>query len=510
MKKLLALLILVALVFNSCTEKKEEQKEQKTEKKEKEKTAFRYQENWESIRSKYEIPEWFRDAKFGIFINWGPYSVPAFSSEKYSKGIYSEKWQKGGMYPSIYHRIHYGEPEEFGYKDLVPLFKAENFDAASWAKLFKKAQAKYVVHVADYHDGFAMYNAKHTRWNVANMGPKIDVMREVKNAVTAEGLKFGVSSHYALNRVFYNKSNPDWDVNNPEYYDLYWKPEDPKSKPSQEFLDHWWDRTIDVIDQYEPDLLWFDFGFDKPGFESVHKKILAYYYNKGLDWDKGVVFQDKNMKNHSFPEDLITLDIERGRMDDIYKYPWQTDTSVGVISWGYINNEKYKTSDYLIDELIDIVSKNGCLLLNVGPKADGTIPDEAKTILEEMGSWLTVNDEAIFNTRPWKIFGEGPTKVSKGHHSEKNNKESGFEDIRFTTKDDILYATSLGWADNGVFNIKSLAKGNEYESREIASIQFISGANKIDWKQTEKGLQINVEGKKPCEAAFSFKIEFKK
>ncbi|SDW30292.1 alpha-L-fucosidase [Lutibacter oricola] len=502
MKKFLALAIIAVVGFNSCAEKKEQKKEVET--------AFRYQEDWESIRSGYKVPEWFKDAKFGIFLHWGPYAVPAYSSEKYPKGIYQKSWNKGGMNPWSHHREHHGDPSVFGYKDLIPKFKAENFDAKEWASLFKKSGARYVVPVAEHHDGFAMYKSNVTRWNVVNMGPKKDVMQMLSDACKTEGMKFGVSSHFALNRQYYNHADPSWDVNDPQYQDLYWKKIERNSLPSKEFLDLWWNRTTDIIDNYEPDLLWFDFGLDKPGFEPMHKKILAYYYNKGLDWDKGVVFQDKNMKGKSFPEDLITLDIERGRMDGIYKYPWQTDTSIGKISWGYIKDEEYKTSNYLLDELIDIVSKNGCLLLNIGPKADGTIPDEAKTILEEMGSWLTVNDEAIFNTRPWKIFGEGPTKVSKGHHSEKNNKESGFEDIRFTTKGDILYATSLGWPKDGVFTIKSLAKGNEYETREIASIKFISGNNKIDWKQLEKGLQIKVEGEQPCEAAFAFKIEFKK
>ncbi|GAA3615295.1 alpha-L-fucosidase [Flavivirga amylovorans] len=502
MKKSIIQVIVLLLVLSSCN--KGIKKESSTSPE-----AFRYEDNWESIRSKYEVPEWFRDAKFGIFINWGPYAVPAYSSEKYGKGIYSPKWQRGGEYPYTYHKEHYGDASKFGYKDLVPLFKAENFDVKSWGDLFKKSHAKYVVHVADYHDGFAMYNANHTRWNVANMGPKKDIMKMVAEECKSLGLKFGVSSHFALNRQYYSRSNPDWDTNDPNYYDLYGEPIKKGDLPTQKFLNHWWDRTTDVIDQYEPDLLWFDFGLDKPGFESVHKKILAYYYNKGLDWDKEVVFQDKNMKNESFPEDLIVLDIERGRMDGIFKYPWQTDTSVGKISWGHIKNEQYKSVNYLLDELIDIVSKNGCLLLNIGPKADGTIPQESEDILTNMGKWLSVNGEAIFETRPWKIYGEGPTKVSKGHHSEKENKLATAKDIRFTTKENYLYATALNWSEDGTYTIKSLAKNNPYDSRNIESVEFISGTNNIIWEQTSEGLAIKVEGNKPCEAAYVFKIQLK-
>ncbi|MDF7824172.1 alpha-L-fucosidase [Pontiellaceae bacterium B12227] len=469
---------------------------------------FRYEPDWDSIRSRYQVPEWFRDAKFGIFLHWGPYAVPAYMSEKYPPGIYSKGWTKGGMNAYSYHREHYGEPSEFGYKDFIPMFKAEKFDAAEWAKLFKQSGARYVVPVAEHHDGFAMYASKHTRWNVQDMGPKKDVMRMLSDAVRAEGMKFGVSSHFALNRSYYGTKDPSWDTNDPQYRDLYWEPVEKNSKPSQEFLDLWWNRTTDIIDSYEPDLLWFDYGLDKPGWEPVHKKILAYYYNKGLDWDKGVVFQDKNMKYHCFPEDLIVLDIERGRMSDIYKYPWQTDTSVGKISWGYIRDEQYKTPDYLLDELIDIVSKNGCLLLNIGPKADGTIPEEAKEILVAMGQWMATNGEAVFDTRPWKIYGEGPTKVSKGHHSEKHNKDAGAEDFRFTTKDGALYAIALGWPENGKFNVEAFAKKNPYESRKIKAVQFISGKNKLKWKQKSKGLELSVKGDKPCEAAYVFKITY--
>ena len=397
----------------------------------------------------------------------------------------------------------------FGYKDLIPLFKAEKFDAAEWAALFKQAGARYVVPVAEHHDGYAMYASKHTRWNVADTGPKKDTMRMLADACRAEGMKFGASSHFALNRLYYGKNDPKWDTNDPQYKDLYWEPVEKDSEPSREFLDLWWSRTTDIIDQYEPDLLWFDFGLDKPGFESVHKKILAYYYNKGLEWNKGVVFQDKNMRYHRFPEEIIVLDIERGRMSDIHPRPWQTDTSIGKISWGYIDQEEYKTPDYLLDELIDIVSKNGCLLLNIGPKADGTIPDEAKNILTEMGAWLQFNGEAIFDTRPWKIYGEGPTKVSTGHHSEKENMDHVAADIRFTAKGDTLYALSLAWPKNGVFTVKSLATGNSHESRAIKSVEFISGSNRIQWKQRKEGLVIRTQGRKPCEAAYAFRIQFK-
>ena len=354
-----------------------------------------------------------------------------------------------------------------------------------------------------------MYNSKHTRWNVVNMGPNKDTMRMLADATRAAGLKFGASSHFATARGFYSKKDPTFDTNNPEFQDLYMKPIEKGSLPSREFLDLWWNRTTDIIDQYEPDLLWFDFGIDKPGYEEMHPKILAYYYNKVLEWNKEVVFQDKNMKNESFPEDLIVLDIERGVMDDIRELPWQTDTATAKNAWSYIEGVEFKTSNSLLHDLVDIVSKNGCLLLNVGPKSDGTIPDEETNILKEMGKWLKLNGDAIYGTRPWKIYGEGPTEVVAGHYAESENKSYVAADIRFTIKGDVLYATSLGWPDDGVFTIRSLAKGNPHDARTIKSVGLVSGNTTLRWMQTDEGLVIQTNGNKPCEAAYVFRIRFK-
>lgn len=473
-------------------------------------SGYRYEANWESIRTHYKVPEWFRDAKFGIFIHWGPYAVPAYMSEKYPPAIYKKSWIKGGMNPWSYHREKYGEPSEFGYKDFIPMFKAEKFDAQEWAQLFKNSGARYVVPVAEHHDGFAMYKSAYTRWNAAEMGPKRDILGELSVEIRKMGMKFGASSHFALNWQYYNKDSSNWDTNNPEYADLYGKRkhEEDRDKPSQEFLDLWWNRTTDIIDNYKPDILWFDFCLDRPAFSVLRPKILAYYYNKGLDWNKEVVFQDKNMNYQAFPEDLIVLDIERGRMDEIFKFPWQTDTSVGDISWGFIRNETYKSPDYLTDELIDIVSKNGCLLLNIGPKADGTIPDEARNILLNMGDWLKINGEAIYSTRPWKIYGEGPTLTSKGHHSEKANKAGTFADFRFTTKDGALYIIGLSWAENGKFLVKSLATGNNFDNRRIERVTYLGGQSTLNWQQTKDGLALNLEFCPTDKYAYVFKVEF--
>ncbi|QEG24317.1 alpha-L-fucosidase [Mariniblastus fucicola] len=477
---------------------------------------FRFEADWDSIRSRYECPEWFRDAKFGIFVFWGPASVPQVGNDKYGRWMYGQKrYVTKGVDCRAYHESHFGHQSKFGYKDFFPHFKMEKFDPKSWVSLFEDSGAKYIVPVAEMHDGYAMYASKHTRWNVVDVGPKRDVMRLLVDEARKKDLKVGLSSHFAWNREFYPKWDPTFDTNDPEFQDLYGKPVDPKDPPTQEFLDHWWDRTTDIVDKYQPDILWFDFGLDKPGFEPVHKKIMAYYYNKGLEWNKPVVFQDKNMRMESFPEDLMVLDIERGRRSEASEHPWQTDTAVGKISWTWIINENYKSSDFLIDELVDIVSKNGNLLLSIGPKPDGTIGDREAAILRDFGAWLKLNGEAIYGTRPWKTYGEGPAKFAEGetrfknkHHTEYTDVESVTADIRFTAKGDVLYATSLAWPEDNTFRIKSLCIGNPYESRAVASVDFLSGTNKIEWKQTKEALVIETEGEKPCEAAYSFRIRF--
>jgi len=479
------------------------------------KDEFRYQPDWDSIRGRYQCPQWFRDAKFGIFVFWGPASVPQVGNDKYGAWMYAKNYVPAGVNVRKYHQTHFGHQSKFGYKDFFPRFTMEKFDPEKWTALFVESGARYIVPVAEMHDGYAMYASKHTRWNVVDVGPKRDVMRQLVDAAREKNLKVGLSSHFALNRQFYPKWDPTFDTNDPQYQDLYWKPVDKEAAPTQQFLDHWWDRTTDIVDSYQPDILWFDFGLDKPGFEPVHKKIMAYYYNKGLEWDKEVVLQNKNMKNESFPEDLMVLDIERGRQSETSERPWQTDTAVGKISWTWIINENYKTSNFLIDELVDIVSKNGNLLLSVGPKPDGTIGDKESAILKEFGAWLKLNGEAIYGTRPWKIYGEGPSKFAQGetkfkhkHHTEYDDVESVAADIRFTASGDVLYATSLAWPDDGVFKITSLRSNNPHESRAIASVDFVSGTESIEWTQDDEALVIQTQKNKPCEAAYVFRIRF--
>ena len=479
----------------------------------------KYEPTWESL-AQYKVPEWYSDAKFGIFIHWGVYSVPAYKSEWYPRLMYMDTanfsatlklMSEGPHEIYTYHKEKYGDQKDFGYKDFVPMFKAEKFDPAAWISLFKKAGAKYVIPVADHHDGFAMYASKTTRWNSKDMGPKRDVLGELFKEGRKQGLIMGASSHYAFNWSFFNKKD-HFDTVDPAYADLYSsKGKDLNEPVSEEFKQQWWDRTVDVIDNYEPDILWFDFYWDSPEWKEYHPKLAAYYYNKGLERNIDVVIQDKNHKYQSFPEGTIVYDLERGKMAGIKDNTWQTDTSIGKNSWGHVNNWESKDANTLVDDLIDIVSKNGTLLLNVGPKADGTIPLDQEEILMEIGEWLDVNGEAIYGTRCWKTFGEGPTESQEGYFSE-TKKQDAFvpEDIRFTTKNGKLYAIVMDLPEDRSSTIKSLAFGSEYCNWDVVNVRMLGSEEKIEWKQSTKELTLNFPKELPCKFAYTFEIDFGK
>lgn len=460
-------------------------------------TESGYEPNWESLK-RYRVPAWYEDAKFGIFLHWGVYSVAAFGtgSEWYPHWMYRK-----GSPDYEHHKATWGDPSEFGYKDFIPLFKAENWDPDAWAELFEKAGARYVVPVTDYHDGFAMYDSSHTRWSVAQMGPKRDTAGELAEAVRKRGMRFGNSSHLAFNWHFFPKDD-DLDTRDPEAVGLYAEDHAQGECPNQAFIDLWYAKTVDIIDKYRPDVFWFDFGFNRPEFEEARKRLAAYYYNKAMEWGKGVAL---NYKMEAFPDGAAVLDIERGKLDDIRELFWQTDTSVSRKSWGYIENDDLKSVSDLVGDLVDIVSKNGCLLLNVGPRADGTISQEVQDILLGIGEWLQVNGEAIYDTRPWRIFGEGPTEVHTGDMTDNRNESFTAQDIRFTTKGDALYATCLAWPEEGNVDIASLGKAS-LSGIEIADVAMLGTSESLEWHQDEGHLRIAAPSEKPCGHAFVYKI----
>jgi alpha-L-fucosidase len=349
-----------------------------------------------------------------------------------------------------------------------------------------------------------MYASDLTDWCAAKMGPKRDVVGELAAAVRKQGLHFGASSHRAEHWWFFNGGTTfDSDVNDPRYAGLYGPAQSDKVQPNHAYLDNWLARISEIVDKYHPEIVWFDWWIEQPAFKPYLQKFGAFYYNRGAEWKRAVAI---NYKNQAFPERAAVLDIERGQLDTLRPIFWQTDTSVGEKSWGYIKDEKFRTPESLIDELVDIVSKNGCLLLNIGPKPDGTIPDEVQQILLNMGKWLAVNAEAIYATRPWKVYGEGPTKVVGG--SFKDTATSGYraQDIRFTAKGDTLYAIALAWPEDGKLSIKSLAAGSELTKREIKTVQMLGSKAPVKWTRSAEGLMVELPNEKPGDYPVALKI----
>lgn len=446
---------------------------------------------WESLR-KHKIPEWFKDAKFGIYTHWGVYSVPAFGTEWYPRNMYRE-----GDGVHKHHVAKYGDPSRFGYKDFIPMFKAEKFDADEWAQLFAKAGAKFAGPVAEHHDGFSMWESNVNRWNVGDMGPKRDITGELVRALRKRNIKIITSFHHAFNVQGYYPVKEGWDTANPQYGDLYGKFKDPK-----EAYGRWLAKIKEVIDKYQPDQLWFDFGLAKVPDE-YKRSMAAYYYNKEAEWKKQVIITRKG--NH-LPEGVGVLDIERGKMGKPAEHLWQTDDSVAVNSWGYVRNLHLKPAAELIHELIDIVSKNGVLLLNVAPMSDGTIPDDQKQLLLEMGHWLQVNGEAIYGTRPWLVHGEGPKLYDRGRGFGGPAAEFKAKDIRYTSKGNTLFAICLGWPENGKLTVKSLAKPPEQKSNKIKSVKLLGHKGCLKWTRNENELTVTLPKKKPCKHAYVLKI----
>jgi alpha-L-fucosidase len=462
--------------------------------------------SWDSLET-YQVPQWYQDAKFGIFIHWGVYSVPAFDSEWYPRNMYQKDE------PAFKHHVEtFGPQFTFGYKNFIPRFTAAKFDANQWADLFRQAGAKFVVPVAEHHDGFPMYDCSFTDYSAAKMGPKQDIVGELAAAVRKQGMHFGASSHRAEHWWFYDGGMQfDSDVQDPRNLGLY-GPAQPKrlpgadhdNDPNEAYLNDWLARSTEIVDKYQPDLVWFDWWIEEPAFVPYLQKFAAFYYNRGAQWKKGVVI---NYKNKAFPERAAVLDIERGQLQELRPLFWQTDTSISVKSWGYIENDQFKTADSIVDQLVDISSKNGALLLNIGPRPDGTIPEQAQAILLDIGKWLAVNGESIYGTRPWKVFGEGPTQVAGGSFKDTATKPFTGEDIRFTTRGNTLYAIALAWPENGKLVVKSLAAGSPNAVREIKTVQLLGYQGKLKFVRGADGLSVDLPAQKPNDYAYAFKIE---
>jgi alpha-L-fucosidase len=482
----------------------------------------RYEETWESLARHNEQPDWFQDAKLGIYFHWGVYSVPAFGNEWYPRNMHFEG---SNEYRNQIEK--YGTPAEFGYHDFVPMFKAENFNAEEWADLFQKAGARFAGPVAEHHDGFSMWASEITPWNVGSKGPERDITGELVKAIKGRGMKFITTFHHARNlqrykgkeqeeidksrenvyRGFSNSHYPLFEgmppaMDDPELNYLY------GNIPEDKWLEEvWFGKLKEVIDKYEPDIMWFDSWLDEIP-ESYRQKYCAYFLNEADKLNKEVVIV---RKQDDLPLEVSVDDLEKSRKNKLDEKVWMTDETVSTGSWCYTENLQIKPAEDVLHVLIDIVSKNGVLLLNISPMADGTIPENQRQVLLEIGAWLDKYGESVYETRPWYTYGEGPVKEPEGHfsnHQEFLKIRYSAKDVRFTTKGDIVYATFLGTPEKGTELLLRSFSPNEWKNaRELKNISLLGSDQKLKYEILAEGLKIEMPDAPVDEMAVVFKIE---
>lgn len=494
----------------------------------------RFQPTWESLKS-YQVPEWFRNVKFGIWAHWGPQCVEG-SGDWMARSLYLE-----GSNEYKYHLEHYGHPSEVGFKDIIPLFKAEKWDPDRLVAFYKKIGAQYFFALGNHHDNFDLWDSKYQPWNSINMGPKKDILAGWAEAARKHGLYFGVSLHADHAWTWYEPTQRH-DLKGPKKgipYDgkltkadgkgKWWEGYDPQDLyaqnhplsenswdngmihrqwawgngaclPTQEYCSNFYNRTLDVINRYNPDLLYFDVTV-LPFYpvSDAGLKIAAHFYNHNMATHDGkleaVLFGkilDENQRK------ALVWDVERGAPNELVNEPWQTCTCIG--GWHYntsiYENDGYKSAADVVRLLVDIVSKNGNLLLSVPLRADGTFDEKEERILNEFGDWMKINKEAIYDTRPWKVFGEGPIAESDIPLNAQGFNEGSYssvtaQEIRFTQKGNSLYVTALSWPDDRAVIVKSLSTGNELYPFEIKEVELLGYGN-VEFMRTSVGLEIRL------------------
>ena len=460
----------------------------------------------ESLNS-YQCPEWFRDAKFGIWAHWGPQAVP-MDGDWYARGMYEE-----GSKHYQYHLEHYGHPSEFGYKDIIPLWKAEKWDPDRLMQLYQKAGAKYFVSMGSHHDNFFLWNSKVHPWNAVQMGPHRDVVGEWQKAAKKYGLKFGVSEHLGASFWWFQtshgadkkgpKAGVPYDGASSNNWGLYHFPAEPgdsrwySSNPV--WHREWYASIKELVDNYQPDLLYSDGGV--PFGNEVGLSMIAHLYNASAARNGGKVEAIYNCKQRS--DGRWVEDLERGIMPRIDPNPWQTDTSIG--DWFYNRNWKFRPVSWVVHMLVDNVSKNGNLLLNVVQRPDGSLDPEVEEMLGQLAAWNAVHGEGIFGTRPWQVYGETKVKVKGGSFKEDFKYDA--REIRFTTKGPTLYAFALGWPDDGQLVIRSLARPEGRAVNKIRNVSLLGHDGKVEWTQTPEALVVKLPAQKTSELACAVKID---
>lgn len=482
---------------------------------------------WESLE-KYQCPEWFRDAKLGIWAHWGPQSVP-MRGDWYARRMY-EPDIKGGVYD--HHVRTYGHPSKFGYKDLLPLWKAEKFDPDRLMSLYRAAGARYFVSMAVHHDNFDLWNSTHHRWNAVQLGPKRDIVGAWQQAARKQGLKFGVSEHLGASFTWFQAAHGSdtrgslagvpYDGANPQWQDLYHRAAQPGDTTwysnDETWASQWSARITDLVDQYQPDLLYSDGGIP---FRERGRAVIAHFYNTNLARLGGrleAVYTLKDLRlkpgHGDYRDGVGVQDMERGRLSEINSRPWQTDTSIG--DWFYNQHWKtkdtrtmYRSAEWVVRTLVDVVSKNGNLLLNIIQRPDGSLDPEVEGLLADLAQWMKVNGEAIHATRPWKIFGEGPVRSdANAPRTKVEDFAFSHDDIRFTqTKDGrTLYAVALGWPPDGHARIRSLGVDAGGASNQIQRVELLGQTSALPFTQTADGLLITLPPRPPGAMVCTMKI----
>jgi alpha-L-fucosidase len=479
-----------------------------------------FQPTWDSIKQNYKDPDWFRDAKFGIMMHWGIYSVPAHASEWYVRYMYG-----GNAGVMQWHTEHYGPPTKFGYKDFLPMYTAAKWDPDAWAQLFKKAGAKYVLAPGEHHDGFSNWDSAINPYNAVNYGPHRDLDGDLIKAVRKVGLKTGISDHSAFHFVFI-PALPGSDEYDPKWAAFY-NVADKSNAARTKFMHDWVAKRIETIDKYQPDMLWFDMGTDH-SWDPLKTQVSAYYFNRARQWGKQVGI---SAKGAAWVTGQI-MDYEReGRAPmELVDWIWQPDDPI-TDKFGYVTEQKPYKPDQFVWKIVENSSKNGNLLLNISPRADGTIPQEQQDVLLAIGKWLEVNGEAIYSTRPWTKFGEGPVadaaaaamvKIrAAGNFAGRTNGQNvggtgvsgggisrnGYTpaDIRFTTHGNTLYATVMSWPGDAPVTIASLAKGAPVQGN-IKKVELLGHAGPLKFTQDADGLKVIFPTEKPCDFVYALKI----
>ncbi|WP_297086549.1 alpha-L-fucosidase [uncultured Draconibacterium sp.] len=485
----------------------------------------KYTTDWENLKQHKAVPEWFADAKLGVYFHWGVYSVPATDGEWYPRWMYVPDRDPNLWGGKVYkkHREAYGE--DFHYHDFIPMWKAPNFDAKEWVDMFEGMGARFIGSIAEHHDGFSLWESDVNEWNSVEKGPGIDVVKAIGDETKARGLKFMATFHHGFHNMFYPKPDISYlrpvTLNKYNYvYENCEVPQDVKYRTLycnmdyNEAKDLWLGKLNEVIDEHCPDYIWMDFG-QRFISEDYRKQFLANYFNKAQEEGKEVVV---NTKGDFFPTELAVVNVERATMEDITPEVWITDFILGS-SWCY-NKEKRTAIDpkKAIRALAEVVSKNGVMLLSAGPMADGTIPEEQVKAMQGIGAWMKLYGEAIYDTRPFVAFGEGETKLVRDPADAWNEYGAikkgiwnlNAKDVRFTQKDDVVYAIQLGWpGSQAEITLKTFAE--KAKDVKIKKISVLGCKEQIKWKKTGEGLTLTSPKNLPAEAdaALVYKIELK-